>query len=112
LEDEIPGEAQPFPELGVYADAIYLHIGTDKVGSADIGRFAVGVEYGPSVRWSLRSGVSISTDGHVNASAGFGFAPREGIDVQFAWQSNTAPEVNHELGRTPLLVVSVAVRLW
>jgi hypothetical protein len=44
----------------------------------------------------------------VNLSAGVGYRATPSFEAQFALQTNAAPELNPELGRTRLLSASLA----
>jgi hypothetical protein len=56
----------------------------------------------------VRGGVGLDTIGKVNMSAGLGYRPTPSLEAQFALQTNAAPELNPELGRTRLLSASLA----
>ena len=101
---------QPTEGLGLYSDFHVVHVKSHHSGSLTQGRLAVGGEYRPIARWSLRGGLGLDTDGAANWSAGLGYRFGQDIDAQVAYQSNAAPEVNPELGRTKLLAASLGLR--
>jgi hypothetical protein len=92
----------------IYLDATGLRLSTRYAGSQTLGRFAVGAERAVGRGWILRSGAGIDTIGKVNVSAGFGYRASRSFEAQFAFQSNAAPEVNPEIGRTRLVSGSLA----
>jgi hypothetical protein len=92
----------------IYFDAIGLRLATQNSGSQDLGRFAVGAEHAAGQGWILRGGIGVDTIGKVNLSAGFGYRPFPSFELQLALQSNAAPEVNPEIGRTRLVAGSLA----
>jgi hypothetical protein len=93
-----------------YLDATGLRLSTQHSGSQTLGRFAVGIEHAVANGFMLRAGVGLDTLGKVNLSAGLGFRPTASLDVQLAVQSNAAPEVNPEIGRTRLVASSLGWR--
>ena len=92
----------------IYFDATGLRLSTRHAGSQNLGRFAVGAERAVGSGWIVRSGAGIDTIGKVNLSAGFGYRVSRSFEAQFAFQSNAAPEVNPEIGRTRLVSGSLA----
>lgn len=98
-----PNEASAF-----YFDAVGMRLSTRHSGSQSLGRFALGVEHAAGNGWILRGGVGLDTIGKVNLSAGFGYRPTRSFEAQLALQSNAAPEVNPEIGRTRLVAGSLA----
>lgn len=96
--------------LAIYGDASYLHIETDNEGSADQGRFALGVEWTAAEAIVIRSGVLVDTDAEVTFSAGLGLYMFRHLPIDIAYQYNAAPEVKEEFGRFHLLTLSVVFR--
>lgn len=92
----------------VYFDVTGLRLSTLHSGSQNLGRFAAGAEHAAGNGWILRAGVGVDTIGKVNLSAGFGYRPTRSFEAQVALQSNAAPEVNPEIGRTRLVAGSLA----
>ena len=100
---------QPDDATGIYLDAIGLHVASNLFGSGDLGRFALGAEHRFGERWKLLGGVSVDTLGNVDWSGGLDY--RVGaFDATLALQTNAAPEVNREIGRTKLLSASLGWR--
>lgn len=92
----------------VYVDVTGLRLSTERSGSQNLGRAAFGAEHATGHGWTLRAGAGIDTIGQVNWSAGFGYRPTRSFEAQLAVQSNAAPEVNREVGRTRLVAGSLA----
>ena len=92
----------------VYFDATGLRLQANHAGSQNLGRVALGAEHAARNGWIVRAGVGVDTIGQVNWSAGLGYRPRPSFEAQFALQTNAAPEVNREIGRTRLLAGSLA----
>jgi hypothetical protein len=92
----------------IYFDASGLRLSTRHSGAENLGRFAIGVEHAAGAGWILRAGVGVDTIGNVNLSAGFGYRTGRSFEAQVALQSNAAPEVNAEIGRTRLVAGSLA----
>jgi hypothetical protein len=59
----------------------------------------------------LRAGIAVDNNGETTWSAGFGYRVSQRVEAQFAFQSNTAPELNPELGRARLIMGSLAIRI-
>jgi hypothetical protein len=59
----------------------------------------------------LRAGLAVDNNGETTWSAGFGYRLTPTVEAQFAYQSNTAPELNPELGRARLIMGSLALRI-
>jgi hypothetical protein len=102
------GGYRPDAATGIYVDLVGVRLSTDHSGSENIGRMALGVERRAGDAWMFRSGVGIDTIGAVNWSAGFGYRPSPGFEVDVAFQTNAAPELNRDLGHTRLLAASLA----
>jgi len=98
----------PDASTAVYFDAIGLRIAAQHAGSQNLARFAVGADWAAGNGWLLRAGVGVDTIGQVNWSAGFGYRAGPSFEAQFGLQTNAAPEVNREIGRTRLLAGSLA----
>ena len=96
--------------FGLYADAIYNALDSERFGSLSLGRLVAGAECQPHENVTVRAGVSIDTEREVNVSAGLGLRLGPGAEVQLAYQNNAAPELNPEFGRTRLLSGSIALR--
>jgi hypothetical protein len=96
------------PATLVYVDATGLRIASRLAGSQNLGRLAVGAEHVAAVGWILRAGAGVDTIGQVNWSAGVGFRAQHAFEAQLAVQTNAAPEVNREIGRTRLVAGSLA----
>lgn len=94
----------------IYLDAIGLRLATHHSGSQTLGRFAAGLEHAMANGFMLRAGLGLDTLGKVNFSAGVGFRPTGSLDAQLALQSNAAPEINPEIGRTRLIAGSLGWR--
>jgi hypothetical protein len=92
----------------LYFDAKALRLSTHHSGSQNMGRFALGAEHRLYNDLVLRGGVGLDTIGNVNVSAGVGYRPTPSFEAQFAFQTNAAPELNAQLGRTRLLSASLA----
>ena len=92
----------------LYVDAIGYRLSPQHAGAHDIGRFAFGAEHAADHGFVLRGGIGFDTIGQVNVSAGLGYRPTPTFEAQLALQSNAAPEVNSELGRTRLIAGSIA----
>ena len=92
----------------IYFDAVGLRFSTQHGSSQNLGRFALGSEHVSGNGWILRGGIGVDTIGKVNVSAGFGYRPTRTFEAQLALQSNAAPEVNPEIGRTRLVGGSLA----
>ena len=99
---------RPTELTGIYMDLTGLRASTNRSGSQNLGRFALGFEHRPSDTWSIRGGVGVDNTGQVNWSGGLGYRFSDTLDAQLAFQNNGAPEVNPDLGRTRLYMVSVA----
>jgi hypothetical protein len=93
----------------VYFDAAGLHLSTHRSGSADFARFALGAERHVGNGWTLQGGVGVDSRGNVNWSGGFDYR-FAAFNAELAIQTNAAPEVNKELGRTRLLSASLGWR--
>jgi hypothetical protein len=100
---------KPNEATGIYIDANGLYVRTQRSGSPSIGRFALGVEHYTGDGWTLRGGTSVDTMGQVNWSAGIGYRLAATVNAEFAVQSNGAPELNPELGRTRLIAASLGL---
>ena len=94
---------------GVYFDVTGLHIATHHSGSANFARYALGAEHRFDDHWRMQAGVGVDSLGNVNWSGGFDYR-FAAFDVQLALQSNAAPEVNREIGRTRLVSASLGWR--
>lgn len=94
---------------GVYLDAQYLTIESDRAGSADIARLQAGVDFRLSDALVLRSGIGVDSENEVTLSAGasFGSGPLVAI---VAWQYNSQPELRREFGRFELVSASLSYR--
>jgi len=92
----------------LYVDAVGYRLSPQHAGAHNLGRFAVGVEHAADHGFVLRGGIGLDTIGQVNVSAGFGYRPTPSFEAQLALQSNAAPEVNPEIGRTRLIAGSIA----
>jgi len=92
----------------VYLDATGLRLRAERAGAQNLGRFALGAERSAGNGWILRGGVGVDTIGQVNWSAGLGYRPGPSFEAQFALQTNAAPEVNRDIGRTRLVAGSLA----
>ena len=92
----------------IYVDTSGLHVSTRHSGSLNLVRFALGAEHAASQGFILRGGVGVDTIGKVNWSCGFGYRLNRSFEAQLAFQTNAAPEVNREIGRTRLLAGSLA----
>lgn len=97
-------------QLAIYGDAVFLHIETNREGSADQGRFALGVELEPLEALMVRSGVLVDTDEQVTFSAGLGLYMIPNLPIDIGYQYNAAPEVREEFGRFHLLTISFVLR--
>ena len=98
----------PDDATALYFDAKALRLSTHHSGSQNLGRFAWGAEHRMHNDLIVRGGVGLDTIGKVNVSAGLGYRPTPSFEAQFAVQTNAAPELNPELGRTRLLSASLA----
>ena len=98
----------PDDTTSLYFDTKVLRLSSGSAGAQNLGRFAWGAEHRMHDAWILRGGVSVDTVGEVNVSAGFGYRPAPSFETQVAFQTNSAPELNPELGRTRLLSASLA----
>lgn len=101
---------KPLPELGLYADVVYLHfesVGDSNAGSVDTVKGLAGVEWFPIDRIALRAGGSIDRFNNATVSAGIGIylIPRVPIDIGYHF--NAFPEVHNELGKAHLVSASV-----
>lgn len=99
---------QPDASIGFYGDVTFNAVDSQRFGSLQIGRVAIGIEYLPREDWALRAGASIDTESQVQLSIGLGFHVGPDAEVQLAFQTNAAPELNPEFGRTRLLGASIA----
>ena len=93
----------------VYFDAAGLHLSTHRSGSADFARFALGAERRVGNGWTFQGGIGVDSRGNVNWSGGLDYR-FDAFDAELAIQTNAAPEVNKELGRTRLLSASLGWR--
>jgi hypothetical protein len=96
-------------ESAVYFDIMGLRLSTHHSGSADLARFALGTDWRCDNGWTLRAGVSTDSLGNVNWSGGFDYR-FAAFDAQLAIQTNAAPELNREIGRTRLVSASLGWR--
>jgi hypothetical protein len=105
------GAGFAFGETNLYADARALRLSTHQSGDQNLVRFSVGSDHHFDGGWNGLAGVSVDTAGNANWSAGIAYRPEPTIEAQFTFQSNAAPELNPELGKTRLLGASLAWRL-
>lgn len=103
---------RPRSNLGLYADAVYLHfesVGDSNSDTIDSIKGLAGVEWFPIEQIALRGGGSIDRFNNATVSAGVGIylIPRVPIDI--GYQFNAFPEVEQELGKAHLVSASVVV---
>jgi len=96
------------PQCGLYADVQYLHIESNRAGSADLGRVAFGVEVKPLEILVLRAGVLVDSEGQTTLSAGLGYFGW-GVPLEIGYQYNSSPEIKREFGTFHLISVSIVI---
>ena len=94
---------------GVYFDVNWLHMTTHHSGSGNFIRYALGAEHEFNDHWRMQAGIGLDSLNNFNWSGGVGYR-FAAFDAQLAFQSNAAPEVNAEIGRTRLVSASIAWR--
>lgn len=101
---------KPLPELGLFADVVYLHfesVGDSNAGTIDSVKGIVGVEWFPIDRIALRAGGSIDRFNNATVSAGVGIYLIPHVPIDIGYQFNAFPEVHKELGKAHLISASV-----
>ncbi|MEX2213473.1 MAG: outer membrane beta-barrel protein [Phycisphaeraceae bacterium] len=95
-------------QLGIYFDAQFLHVESNRAGTIDLARWVLGVEYNPIEELAVRSGILIDTDSQVTVSAGISYYGLP-FPIELAYQYNASPEVRKELGRVHLVSLSIVI---
>lgn len=94
----------------LYVDAIGLHLSSHHSGAGDEGRIVLGAERRMGNGWALRGGIGSDSQGKITVSGGVGYRFGKDFDAELAVQTNAAPEINREIGRSRLVSASLGWR--
>jgi hypothetical protein len=97
--------------VAYYTDLEHLHVSTNKAGSLDRSRLAIGLEQSISSVWGMRLGLSRDSLGETTVSGGLTYRGWKSVAIQVAYQHNTAPETRPEFGRVDFLDLVVSFPL-